>query len=141
MHSQSLLSKMGYHLKKSCFLTTNLLFLFLIISFTFFLKNIFCNRWPDYWILITKNPLYSICTLLSRVLIGSFDVYDLYWNFWPFFNIGPKMSPWSQMKKQYFTPFIWSVSCDITIMKTLNCDISIWEHDNEMVDHSLNHKF
>ena len=42
---------------------------------------------------------------------------------------------------QYFTPFIWSMSCDVTIMETLNCDISSWKHDREMVDHSLNHKF
>ena len=42
---------------------------------------------------------------------------------------------------QYFALFIWPVSCDVTIMKTLNCDISSWEHDREMIDHSLNHKF
>ena len=33
------------------------------------------------------------------------------------------------------------MSCDVTSMKTLNCDISSLEHDTEMVDHSINHKF
>ena len=30
---------------------------------------------------------------------------------------------------------------DVTFMKTLNCDISSLEHDREMVDRFLNHKF
>ena len=42
---------------------------------------------------------------------------------------------------QYFTFFIWPVSCDVTFMKTLSGDISSLEHDREMVDRFLNHKF
>ena len=84
---------------------------------------------------------YDICTLLSWVLIRIFDVSELFWNFGLFSNIGPKMNPWRQKKKQYFTPFIWPVSCDVTIMKTLNCDILSWEHDKKMVDHYLKKNF
>ena len=37
-------------------------------------------------------------------------------------------------KKTIFTPFIYTVSCDVTIMKASNCDISsCLEHDREMV--------
>ena len=53
----------------------------------------------------------------------------------------PKLPHDFRKKKQYFTPFIWSVSCDVTLMKTLNGDISSLEHDREMVDRFLNHKF
>ena len=35
-------------------------------------------------------------------------------------------------KKQYFTPFIWSASCDVTFLKTLNGYISSLEHDRGM---------
>ena len=84
---------------------------------------------------------YGISTLLCRVLICIFDVFDLIWNLGPFFINGPRFTPMTSEINQYFTPFIWPVSCDVTIMETLNCDISSWEHDREMVDHSLNHKF
>ena len=67
--------------------------------------------------------------------ISIFDVFDL------ILNLGPQNYPMTSEINQYFTPFIWPVSCDVTFMKTLNCDISSLEHDREMVDRFLNYKF
>ena len=53
-------------------------------------------------------------------------------NLGPFFYWRTQYYPMTSEINQYFTSFIWPVSCDVTIMETLNCDISNWEYDREM---------
>ena len=73
---------------------------------------------------------YGICTQLSRVLIGIFDVFDHISNLEPFVYVRNN-------------PIFYHFNLDLKLLrhvrKIWKCDISSLEYDTEMVDHSMNH--